>query len=125
MSRKKPHRTVPQDSVIIRRVSRAITRIANERGMNLRELAATLGLSYAYLRDFLDCKRNISALTIEDISVRLNVPLEVLLSAYLHREPEPTVLHSRWGARRASRNAEREPGQHAEPAPSGPRKNRK
>ena len=62
---------------------------------------------------------------IEDISVRLNVPLEVLLSAYLHREPEPTVLHSRWGARRASRNAEREPGQHAEPAPSGPRKNRK
>jgi transcriptional regulator with XRE-family HTH domain len=122
MSRQKPPLTAPENSVIIRRVSRAIARIANERGMNAVELADTLGLSYAYVRDLLDGKRNISVLTIEDISVKLNVPLEVLLSAYLHQEPEPTVLQSRWGARRGKRNDGRGPGQDDMPAPTEPGK---
>jgi transcriptional regulator with XRE-family HTH domain len=116
MSRQKPPLTTPEDSVIIRRVSRAIARIANERGMNAVELADALGLSYAYVRDLLDGKRNISVLTIEDICVKLDVPLEVLLSAYLHPEPEPTALRSRWGARRGKRDAGRELESEGEPA---------
>jgi DNA-binding Xre family transcriptional regulator len=101
MSRQKPTETTPQDSVIIRRVTRQLNRIAHDRGMTVVELAETLGLSYAYVRDLLDGKRNISVLTLEDMCLKLDVPLEIMLGAYLHAEPEPVQLPSRWGAKRA------------------------
>ena len=91
--------------------------------MNAVELAASVGLSYAYLRELLDGKRNISALIIEDIAVRLNVPLGVLLCATFHQEPEPITLQSRWGARRGRRDDVRNP-RHDDPAQAQPRKDR-
>jgi transcriptional regulator with XRE-family HTH domain len=101
MSRQKPTETTVEESVIIRRVARQLNRIAHDRGMTAKELAETLGLSYAYVRDLLDGKRNMSILTLEDMCFKLGVPLEIMLGAYLHGEQEPVQLPSRWGAKRA------------------------
>jgi transcriptional regulator with XRE-family HTH domain len=101
MSRQKPTETTVEESVIIRRVSRQLNRIAHERGMTAKELSGVLGLSYAYVRDILDGKRNITVLILEDMCLKLGVPLEIMLGAYLHAEQEPVQLPSRWGAKRA------------------------
>ena len=101
MAKDKALAITPENSTIIRRVSRQLARIANERDMTLGELAKTAGFSYAFMRNLMDGKQNISVLTLEDICARLDVPIEIMLSAYLHPEPEPEILKTRWGAMRA------------------------
>ena len=101
MAKGKPPAITPENSTIIRRVSRQLARIANERDLTLGELAGTAGFSYAFMRNLMDGKQNISVLTLEDICARLGVPIEIMLSAYLHPEPEPEILKTRWGAKRA------------------------
>lgn len=103
MPEQKPGAITPENSVIIRRVSRQLARIANERDMTLGELAETIGLSYAFVRNLMDGKQNLTILTLEEICGRLGVPIEIMLAAYLHPEPEPATLKTRWGAKRAAK----------------------
>lgn len=93
----------PETSVIIRRVARQLARIANERGWNLGQLAEQAGVSYAFMQRLMDGKQNLTILTLEDICERLDVPIEIMLVAYLHPEPEAEALKTRWGARRAAK----------------------
>ena len=101
MTKSKTPAITPENSTIIRRVSRQLARIANERDLTLGELADAAGFSYAFMRNLMDGKQNISVLTLEDICARLDVPIEIMLAAFLHPEPEPEILRTRWGAKRA------------------------
>lgn len=105
MTNTKPEKITVENSTLIRRVASQLTKIANDRGLTAQDLADITGLSYASVRNILDGKQNVSVLTIEDICNRLDVPLAVMISAYLHDEPPRRTLNSRWGARRAEREA--------------------
>lgn len=105
MTNTKPEKITVETSTLIRRVASQLTKIANDRGLTAQDLADITGLSYASVRNILDGKQNVSVLTIEDICNRLDVPLAVMISAYLHDEPPRRTLNSRWGARRAAREA--------------------
>ncbi len=103
MAEQKRVAITPETSVIIRRVARQLARIANERGWNLGQLAEQAGVSYAFMQRLMDGKQNLTILTLEDICERLDVPIEIMLVAYLHPEPEAEALKTRWGARRAAK----------------------
>jgi DNA-binding Xre family transcriptional regulator len=103
MTNTSPAKITVENSTLIRRVASQLTKIANDRGLTAQDLADITGLSYASVRNILDGKQNVSVLTIEDICKRLDVPLEVMLSVYLHEEPPRRTLNSRWGAKRAER----------------------
>lgn len=105
MTNTKPEKITVENSTLIRRVASQLTKIANDRGLTAQDLADITGLSYASVRNILDGKQNVSVLTIEDICRRLDVPLAVMISAYLHDEPPRRTLNSRWGAKRAAREA--------------------
>ena len=105
MTNTRPEKITVENSTLIRRVASQLTKIANDRGLTAQDLADITGLSYASVRNILDGKQNVSVLTIEDICNRLDVPLAVMISAYLHDEPPRRTLNSRWGARRAQREA--------------------
>lgn len=105
MTNTKPEKITVENSTLIRRVASQLTKIANDRGLTAQDLADITGLSYASVRNILDGKQNVSVLTIEDICKRLDVPLEVMISAYLYDEPPRRTLNSRWGTKRAEREA--------------------